>query len=377
MKKVSFLLIFFPILLLAQTPYNLLINPSFEDENVCPEYHARCAPEGWWEANLKESDYFTQQKVSKTGNRSAAFTVMHYQYAHTKTYLYTRFLCPLEKDKTYRFTFWLKAPTFEMRNIGLFMSEKDILGHFNPDFMLKPTILCTQKDALTKFKANEWISFSKTFIAKGNEKYLVIGNFEQDDPKKHGRHSHKVDRLLYHLDDIVLECVDTNKNILCENSKHFSDSLYHLDFRHLLPKSQIPPDETPRITLGTPAKRVNPTFTKPKIDTFVIPNIVFAHNSDVITPAFSQILDSLIQKMDFEKVRKMEIIGHTDNRGGAVYNEKLSLRRAHSIANYLISKQMRPDKITCIGRGETMPIADNRTEIGKQINRRVEIILFF
>jgi hypothetical protein len=136
MKTIIFLLSSFPIVLEAQNQPNLLINPSFEVENICPEYHARCAPEGWWEANLKESDYFTKEKIAKTGNRSHAFTVMHYLYAHTKTYLYTRILCPLEKNKTYRFNFWLKVPTFEMRPVGLFLSEKDVLGNFNRDFTL-------------------------------------------------------------------------------------------------------------------------------------------------------------------------------------------------------------------------------------------------
>jgi outer membrane protein OmpA-like peptidoglycan-associated protein len=378
LKTIIIILSFFPILLKGQTQQNLLINPSFEDENVCPEYHARCAPEGWWEANLKESDYFTQQKISKTGNRSTAFTVMHYQYAHTKTYMYTRILCPLEKGKTYRFSFWLKVPTFEMRPVGIFLNEKDVLGNFNRDFTLKPSLLFTKTEALSKFKPNEWIEFSKTFVSKGNEKYLIIGNFEPDDPKKLGRHSTKVDRLLYHLDDVSLMPVDTNQNILCENVKTYSDSLYQLNFRHILPKSQIPIAEpSTKIVLGAPTKSVKTKILKQNVDTLIIPNIVFAHNSDLISNDFIHILDSLIQKIDFQKVRKMEIIGHTDNTGSDSYNEKLSLRRAHSISNYLIIKQMRPEKITCIGRGETNPIADNNTEIGKQLNRRVEIILFF
>jgi outer membrane protein OmpA-like peptidoglycan-associated protein len=172
--------------------------------------------------------------------------------------------------------------------------------------------------------------------------------------------------------------VDINQNILCEIAKTHSDSLYKLDFRHILPKSQIPIAEpAPPIVLGAPTKSVKTKILKQNVDTLIIPNIVFAHNSDLISPDFTHVLDSLIQKIDFQKVRRMEIIGHTDNTGSDTYNEKLSLRRAHSISNYLITKQMRPEKITCIGRGETNPIADNNTEAGKQLNRRVEIILFF
>jgi outer membrane protein OmpA-like peptidoglycan-associated protein len=231
---------------------------------------------------------------------------------------------------------------------------------------------------LTKFKSNEWVEFSKTFVSKGNEKYLIIGNFEPDDPKKLGRHSTKVDRLLYYIDDVFLSPVDSNQNFLCETAQAHADSLYQLDFRHILPKSQmLLVEPAPKIVFGAPSTSVKTKVLKQNIDTLVIPNIVFAPNSDVISPDFTNILDRLIQKIDFEKVRKMEIIGHTDNTGSDSYNEKLSLRRAHSIANYLITKQMRPEKIICMGKGKTNPVADNTTEMGRQNNRRVEIILFF
>jgi outer membrane protein OmpA-like peptidoglycan-associated protein len=145
-----------------------------------------------------------------------------------------------------------------------------------------------------------------------------------------------------------------------------------------LPKSQmLLVEPAPKIVFGAPSTSVKTKVLKQNIDTLVIPNIVFAPNSDVISPDFTNILDRLIQKIDFEKVRKMEIIGHTDNTGSDSYNEKLSLRRAHSIANYLITKQMRPEKIICMGKGKTNPVADNTTEMGRQNNRRVEIILFF
>jgi outer membrane protein OmpA-like peptidoglycan-associated protein len=374
--KIFLIFLALPALLTAQNSMNLLLNAGFEDENICPEYNARCAPEGWWEANLKESDYFSQHKIAHTGNRSAAFTVMHYQHGNTKTYLYTRLACPLEQGKHYKFHFWLRVPTFEMREIGIYWSTTDVLGNFNPDLTLKPHLSFVKTDAKPKYKPNEWGEFSKTFIAKGGEKYLIIGNFEPDNPKIHGRHSLKIDRLLYHLDDASLILMDSVQSQPCEIAKIFADSMYKLNFRHILPKSQIPAPVAAQVTTR-PTSLPVPRKSAAKSDTLTIPNIVFAHNSDVIEIPFQSVLDSMIQKIEPAKIRRVEIIGHTDDHGSDDYNQKLSLRRAHAISNYLINKQLKIPNIACIGRGESQPVADNVTESGRQRNRRVEIVLFF
>ncbi len=70
---------------------------------------------------------------------------------------------------------------------------------------------------------------------------------------------------------------------------------------------------------------------------------------------------------------KIEIIGHTDSDGDDKFNEKLSLRRAQSIISWLKTKQVDTSNITAIGMGETTPIANNDTDAGKALNRRVEI----
>ena len=72
---------------------------------------------------------------------------------------------------------------------------------------------------------------------------------------------------------------------------------------------------------------------------------------------------------------KIEIVGHTDSQGDEVYNQKLSLSRANTVANYLIDKGINKGSIKTLGLGETKPIADNTTAKGREINRRVEFIL--
>lgn len=70
---------------------------------------------------------------------------------------------------------------------------------------------------------------------------------------------------------------------------------------------------------------------------------------------------------------KVIITGHTDNKGTAAYNKKLSLRRAQSVRDYLVSLGVDAKKLVVRGEGLTKPVADNSTEEGRAKNRRVEL----
>jgi outer membrane protein OmpA-like peptidoglycan-associated protein len=71
----------------------------------------------------------------------------------------------------------------------------------------------------------------------------------------------------------------------------------------------------------------------------------------------------------------IEISGHTDNTGNATYNQQLSERRALSVYNYLINRGIEPKRLVAKGFGMTRPVADNATEEGKQLNRRIEFLI--
>lgn len=72
----------------------------------------------------------------------------------------------------------------------------------------------------------------------------------------------------------------------------------------------------------------------------------------------------------------VNLIGHTDNIGNKTTNINLSLARAKSVKQYLESKGITENRINFEGKGSGMPVADNQTEIGRNINRRVEIVFF-
>lgn len=71
----------------------------------------------------------------------------------------------------------------------------------------------------------------------------------------------------------------------------------------------------------------------------------------------------------------LEVEGHTDSIGGDEYNQKLSEQRANSVRDFLVSQGVRPDTITARGFGKTQPVASNDTAAGRQMNRRVELVV--
>jgi len=73
---------------------------------------------------------------------------------------------------------------------------------------------------------------------------------------------------------------------------------------------------------------------------------------------------------------RVELLGHTDSKGDDAYNQRLSERRAQSVASWLAAKHgVDPARLTTRGWGEAKPVADNGTDQGRQKNRRVEAIV--
>ncbi|GEJ56155.1 OmpA family protein [Anaeromyxobacter diazotrophicus] len=78
---------------------------------------------------------------------------------------------------------------------------------------------------------------------------------------------------------------------------------------------------------------------------------------------------------DHPEVKTVRVEGHTDNRGGAKANLKLSQARADAVRKYLVDKGVAADRLQAKGFGQTRPVADNNTAAGRDANRRVEFVI--
>lgn len=106
-----------------------------------------------------------------------------------------------------------------------------------------------------------------------------------------------------------------------------------------------------------------------------INNLLFETASDVIMPASLPELKRIATYVATYGY-KVRLAGHTDNVGQAEANKTLSQARAESVRNQLIAYGCRPESITAFGYGDARPVADNATEEGRQLNRRVEITIY-
>lgn len=101
--------------------------------------------------------------------------------------------------------------------------------------------------------------------------------------------------------------------------------------------------------------------------------ILFGFDSSALLPEARQELESMAKVLNNYPDTKIQVDGHTDSVGAESYNQRLSERRAKSVADYLRSLGVTADRITEKGFGENMPVADNDSDDGRRLNRRVEI----
>lgn len=106
---------------------------------------------------------------------------------------------------------------------------------------------------------------------------------------------------------------------------------------------------------------------------WVVGNLLFDYDKSDIRPQYYSDLDQVAKVLKQNPGLKVEIQGHTDNIGSKRYNYPLSLRRAKSVANYLIRHGVDPNRIETEGYWFSRPVAPNATPEGRQKNRRVEI----
>ncbi|MFT5032388.1 MAG: outer membrane protein OmpA-like peptidoglycan-associated protein [Bermanella sp.] len=104
-------------------------------------------------------------------------------------------------------------------------------------------------------------------------------------------------------------------------------------------------------------------------------NITFDSSSSSLRPAFTDVLNSVVEVVrEFDKTL-LQVNGYTDSTGSYEYNQQLSEQRAHSVARHFLNSGITASRVRTMGMGPRDPIASNDSAGGRSQNRRVELSL--
>lgn len=349
------------------TAQNLLINPGFEDINVCTEFHAFCAPEAWF--NIPATNILVNNKIAPspvsgsmvlvlpTGNVMSNF--------NKPRYVYTGLCCPLKAKEKYKLSFFINTAGMPFQQLSVYFTEKEpTLGNVLQQTITQPAVLLTQKN-IDSVYSNKWMHVHYEYEATGKERFLLLSAFVSAEKTYDMKNAmNRSGDVLCFIDDIILEgrpalpvCTAYDVNRL---------SLYAQESRH-----------TDNIIALPEVQYVKPVV-RFKNDTVTIAALLFDVGKYDLKPNVKKILDSIISILGHKGFLKTEISGHTDSRGELQKNQTLSEARATAIQQYITAKLPQfADKITTVGKGQNFPVASNDTEAGREKNRRVEIVITY
>jgi len=144
------------------------------------------------------------------------------------------------------------------------------------------------------------------------------------------------------------------------------------------PKPSAPTAPSAPAEPSAPEAAPTPTPSKPapssvRQSVVIQADALFDFDKSVVRPDGKKAIDEALGKLSGVDLEMVIATGHTDSIGTERYNQKLSERRAAAVKAYLVSKGIPASKVTTIGKGETQPVATNKTAAGRQKNRRVDI----
>jgi len=376
------------ILLLCQRilGQNLVPNPSFEDVNTCAEFSLPCSPSAWFFLSRRLTTGYFPRFPSATGSRHLQIVAASRETVN-RQYWETMLLCPLQAGERYTVSLKIASPGNKdelsairpnLRDIGLWFTGRFVFAQ--GDSILQPRSYLALTGAPIKDLKNGWFEIKKEFVPTANSSILIVGNFaraanadilEQRNWPKPG-----IDIL---VDDIS---VVRMKESPCIRSQEVKDSLYSITRRHsdnhpgdtdpdiadtppaIGDRGGIPRPEPRRVT-DTPGLSHPPAAT----DTIVIHNIQFDFDKYLVqNPDTLQRYRRLLTQPG---IKKIQVVGFTDDTGPEAYNLDLSKKRAREVARLLGSKfNIPPARIEAEGRGIS------RDYPTKDLNRRVEIYIF-
>ena len=122
-----------------------------------------------------------------------------------------------------------------------------------------------------------------------------------------------------------------------------------------------------------PAPQPAPAPAPAPAPVYTFTNIQFEFNSGILKTSSYPDLDKAVALMKVDPTARFMLKGYASAEGTDAHNMELSVDRANAVKAYLVNSGVNADNITTQGYGEANPVADNTTEAGRILNRRVEI----
>jgi outer membrane protein OmpA-like peptidoglycan-associated protein len=132
------------------------------------------------------------------------------------------------------------------------------------------------------------------------------------------------------------------------------------------------PGQSDQEPLGCPTKPALVVVTDCEVK--ITQQIHFEYGSDKISPVSHGVLDAVVEVLAKNPAIKLEIQGHTDNRGNPKYNKQLSARRSQAVLKYLVGHGVGPERLTSEGYGLERPLVPNDSDANRALNRRVQFV---
>lgn len=324
---------------------NLIVNSSFnptkKEEGVGRLYFHNALLKGWGIAN-ESPDYYREFGLQFLGFRAAGTN-----YEVIRGSLKKR----LQEGKTYCFRFDVRLKSdnnYAVNHVGAVFYDK-LLSTVPARDVLAPveTKVCSPHATPVALR-DSWMSISGSFVAKGGETYVYIGQFSSRDSTRfwpldsiyNGATSGEV---YYYFQNPVLIEKPGGANCPCNTENCVPDSTFE--------------------------ERADTR------ESFVLRDVQFATGSARLLPESFASLDSLAEQLLANTSWKLEINGHTDNQGDPEDNLKLSVKRSKAVFDYLTKKGVPAEGMKYSGKGDSEPLEDNETEEGRAVNRRVEFVI--
>jgi len=206
-----------------------------------------------------------------------------------------------------------------------------------------------------------WSTVSGTFTCRGGERFITIGSFEDD---------------LQTADFLLAKKNPKNVRIFnySKSAYNFIESIEVIKLNagvactpQMLPHDTEVPHEIEAVQVIIDTIKSESRF--------VLQNLNFElDKSELLSSSYAE-LDDLADHLNDQPDLILTIMGHTDNTGTLKKNLLLSQARAKAVADYLITRGVAKRRLKWKGFGQSYPIADNATETGRAVNRRVEFQL--